>query len=263
VSDILAEICANKTNQVSIARQNIPEHLLRSKAESYSKTLGFSDALSKSITNGGIGLITEIKKASPSKGLIRNDFNPYDLAIAYVKGGASCLSVLTESDYFQGSNLDLENARSAVNVPILRKDFILDPYQVFETRALGADCILLIMAALEYTLAEDMAKEAKLLGMDVLAEVHDENELESAINLRPTLIGINNRNLKTLNIDLGTTERLAAYVPDDIDVVCESGIYSNVEITKICSFGIKRFLVGESLMCQDNVEAATRDLIGK
>ncbi len=263
MSDILAEICAEKRAHVqrNLAQRNFAA--LDAAARESSPPRGFATALSATAESGAYALIAEIKKASPSRGLIRAEFEPSALARAYREGGATCLSVLTDEPYFQGRDADLEEARAAVDLPVLRKDFMLDPYQVAEARALGADCILLIMAALEDAQARDLESAAIDYGMDVLVEVHDEAELERALGLRTKLIGINNRNLKALTLDIATTERLAPLVPAGHELVCESGLNSAQDLARMSRAGVWRFLVGESLMRQSDVAAATATLLGR
>ena len=261
MADVLAEICATKLADVARRKAVRPERELRAAAKNAPPVRGFAAALAREVENGRYGLIAEIKKASPSKGLIRADFDPPSLARAYRAGGATCLSVLTDAPYFQGSDDDLIKARAVCGLPILRKDFILDSYQVVESRALGADCVLLIIAALEDGMARELAAAATELGMDVLVEVHDRSELDRALRLDASLIGINNRNLKTLQVDLHTTEELAPVVPPGRLIVGESGIYEPTDLDRLAAAGARCFLVGESLMKAPDVAAATRRLL--
>ncbi len=263
MSDVLACICADKRAHIARAKAALPEATLIGGLAAAPRIRPFAAALERHLAAGRYGLIAEIKKASPSAGLIREDFDPPTLARAYATGGATCLSVLTDSPYFQGSDDDLRAARLAAHLPVLRKDFILDPYQVLESRHIGADCILLIMAALSDSAARELAAAAAEYGLDVLAEVHDQSELERALLLGVRLIGINNRNLKTLTVDLGTTERLAREVPADRIIVAESGIRSRGDLDRLAASGARCFLVGETLMREPDVAAATRRLLGR
>jgi indole-3-glycerol phosphate synthase len=261
MSDILDKICADKRRHIAERQIAVPQEEIEKRALSGPTPRRFADRLAARAAEQRYGLIAEIKKASPSKGLIREDFAPAALARAYQSGGATCLSVLTDIPYFQGRDDYLAAARMATGLPVLRKDFILDPYQVFESRAIGADCILLIMAALEDGEAKDLETLAMKLDLDVLIEVHDDSELERALKLQSPLIGINNRNLKTLDVDLATTESLSSQVPDGRIVISESGLYTPDDLARMSRAGAWCFLVGESLMRQDDVAAATRALL--
>ena len=263
MSDVLTKICDDKRVHIAECRAARPIAAVEAAAKSASAPRGFAAALHEAGADGGYGLIAEIKKASPSKGLIRADFDPPSLAQAYAAGGATCLSVLTDVPYFQGDDTYLEAARASVSLPVLRKDFMLDPYQVVEARALGADCILLIMAALGDAQAAELAAVAREWGMDVLAEVHDGAELDRALKLPTKLIGVNNRNLKTLDVDIAMTEALAAAVPADRVLISESGLYTPDDLSRMARVGARCFLVGESLMRQSDVEAATRALLAR
>lgn len=261
MSDVLAEICAVKRQHVARRQAELP--LARLLAELPSEApRGFARALTAADTAGRPALIAEIKKASPSKGLIRPDFDPPALARAYAAGGATCLSVLTDEPYFQGRDEFLTAARAAVPLPALRKDFMLDPWQIVESRRLGADAVLLIMACLDDGQARELALAAVELGMDVLVEVHDEAELDRALAVPGAMLGINNRNLKTLAVDLATFERLAPRVPQGRLLIAESGLYRHADLGRMAAAGAKAYLVGESLMREADVTAATRRLLG-
>lgn len=264
VSDTLTQICATTLAEVRRREGDLSLSHLKSKvAHQKDRTRNFGVALKERVAEGRYALITEIKKASPSAGLIRPEFDPVTLAKTYAAAGATCLSVLTDEAFFQGSPAHLKAVRAAVDLPILRKDFILDPWQVYESRLMGADCILLIMAALTDSMARDLEELAHALDMDVLVEVHNRRELERAIGLRTQLIGINNRNLKTLKTTLETTAELAPLVPSDRFLIAESGIRTHQDVLLLSDAGARSFLVGESLLKQDDVGAATRELLGE
>ncbi len=251
IPDVLARICADKRAEVAAEKAKRGIDVLRHDISARAQpTRGFGFALKEAAVTGHYGLIAEIKKASPSSGLIRRDFDPATLARAYQAGGAVCVSVLTERRHFLGEPAHLTAARAAVPLPILRKDFIIDPWQVYESRAMGADCILLIMAALSDTQARELEQVAMSLDLDVLVEVHNQDELDRALLLETLLIGINNRNLKTLMIDLAITEELAPLVPPDRFLIAESGIRDNQDLLRLAKVGVQCYLVGESLLRQ-------------
>jgi indole-3-glycerol phosphate synthase len=260
MTDKLAEICATKREEVAARKARATIDDLDRAALAAGAPRGFRYAL-EAKARSGFGLIAEIKKASPSKGLIRADFRPAEHALAYQRGGAACLSVLTDAPYFQGHEDYLMDARAACDLPVLRKDFMVDPWQVAEARAIGADAILIIVAALDDGEMAEIESAALERGMDVLVEVHDEAELERATRLRSRLIGVNNRDLRTFQTDLATTERTASVVPEGTLLVAESGINTHADLQRLSRFGVRCFLVGESLMRQDDVAAATRALL--
>jgi len=261
MSDVLAKIVAEKRAEIAAAKARHPLPAVEAHAAKASYPRSFAKALETKARAGAYGLIAEIKMASPSGGMIRPDFDPAALARAYEAGGAACLSVLTDEPNFKGKPEHLVAARGACNLPVLRKDFMLDPYQVVESRALGADCILIIMAAVSDPEAAELERMARQLGMDVLAEAHDELEVKRALKLKTRLIGLNNRNLKTLMTDLATTERLAALVPQDRILVSESGISRPEDLARLARAGARCFLIGESLLRNRDVTAATRALL--
>ena len=264
IPDALAAICADTMAEVDRRRAETSADALRAKLGRHPPhTRGFGAALKHRVANDGYGLIAEVKKASPSAGLIRPEFDPAAIARAYAEAGATCISVLTDAPHFQGAPEHLRQVREAVDLPILRKDFMLDPWQILESRVMGADCVLLIMAALSDHMARELEELARALDMDVLVEVHDRRELDRALGLQTSLIGINSRNLRTLKTDIAIAEELAPLVPSDRFLVAESGIRTHEDVKSLCEAGARCFLVGESLLKQDDIRAATRALLSQ
>lgn len=255
--NVLEKICADKRDHVAIKKSERDLEQIKDIASAQTTPRGFINALNSKET----ALITEVKKASPSKGVIREDFDPVEIAQIYEASGATCLSVLTDEPYFQGHDDYFTAIRDEISLPMLRKDFMVDDYQIYESRAMGADCILIIMAALNDNDAAMFYNTATSLGMDSLFEVHNIEEMERALNLNPKMLGVNNRNLKTLDVDLGTGLAIGQLIPDAILKVAESGIYINADIQKLKKVGYNAFLIGESLMREDDIAQAVKSLL--
>lgn len=262
MSDILNRILRRKAEEIAERSAQASMRELSQRVENADPARGFVAAIKRKIAQGQAAVIAEIKKASPSKGLLRADFKPAEIATSYERAGAACLSVLTDVDFFQGADVYLQQARAACALPVLRKDFTIDPWQVYEARVLNADCILLIVAALDDTLLADLAGLAQHLGMDVLVEVHDASELERALRLHTPLIGINNRNLRTFETRLETTLELLSSIPGDCTVVTESGIHTPADVARLRASGVHAFLVGEALMKASDPGSKLAELFG-
>lgn len=260
---VLKQICADKLDHVERHQHLIPAVVFEERAKLQDPPRGFISAIEARRARKQPALIAEVKKASPSKGIIRADFDPQRIAKIYENAGATCISVLTDSPYFKGTDEDFEAARNVVKLPMIRKDFMLTPYQIIESRALGADCVLIIMAALDDATAKDLSQRAADLGMDVLFEVHDREELDRALNLFPRMVGVNARNLKTLKVDIQTSFDLVKDIPASVIKVAESGIGTHDELKALHSAGFDAFLVGESLMREDDIGRAVQKLLGK
>ena len=260
---VLKEICNNKKLEIKSLKEKFSQSNLLEISKYQEKPRGFKSALTSKVNNNQYALIAEVKKASPSRCIIKENFNPKDIATSYYKGGATCLSVLTEIKWFKGSIEYLIEISKNISLPILRKDFMIDPWKIYESRSIGADCILIILAAIDDSLAEELIIQSKDLGMDVLIEAHTEKEIERAVKLNGDLIGVNNRNLKTLEIDINNTIKLSKLIPKKYDIICESGLNTYNDLKIMEKNGIMRFLVGESLMKKENIEDATKKLIYK
>jgi indole-3-glycerol phosphate synthase len=262
VPDILKKILRRKAEEVAAGVERLPWEQLAAGIEDMAPARGFADALAAKLDAGRPAVIAEIKKASPSKGVLRDDFRPADIASSYERGGAACLSVLTDVDFFQGSDAYLREARAACDLPVIRKDFIVDPYQVYEARAMGADCILLIVACLDDGRLRELSHHADELGLDVLVEVHDGDELERALAVPGQLIGINNRDLHSFQVSLETTIGLLDAVPDDRILITESGIHTRDDVARMRGYGVNAFLVGEAFMRAEDPGATLAELFG-
>jgi indole-3-glycerol phosphate synthase len=259
---VLNEICEAKAAHVKERKTAMPLAALEEQIKTQAPPRGFINRIN-AIAQNAIALITEVKKASPSKGIIREDFDPAAIARTYENGGAACISVLTDMPYFQGNDEHFKTVRENVDLPLIRKDFMIDPYQIYESRSLGADCILLIMAALDDSQARDLYALSRELGMDTLVEIHNESELERALKLTPAMIGVNNRNLKTLKVDVQTSFDLLEKIPENITKIAESGLSDHQTVSKLRNAGYSGFLIGESLMREPNIATALEKILGK